>query len=414
MNVTQTVTSNANQPKVYHYMSYLPSYHFGMSEDQFVEYSSSHEPRGLVLAKLREELGWKISIHIFTDQKSRIETRLPINVPIHFHLFTGHKLLTLINKIPFLQKRILRFGFSIHFILFFLKVPPNLLIFRGNMDSLPSQLLARWLSLRGQKYIYEHHSANVLISDNNKQFLRGASKLFVLTNETKRLIVNGYGLAGKDVVVMPNGVSVNSSLEGVPPLDSTFPRLIFIGMLTHAKGLDLAVKALAIVKQTWANAHLEIAGQALPSSKNFVDDVMTYVKNNGLADNVTLHGWMDHEKLGILLNKASLLVFPSRPAAEGGHEGEPRVVLEAMAWGIPVVGIHDSGGHCDLINMSGTGALAPDASLFPKTVFEYLSNATKIKQDRIDARKYVEENHSIQRVYELYKSSCLEVLEDSN
>jgi hypothetical protein len=59
---THTVMPDTSQDrqgvKIRHYMAYLPAEHFGMEEPQFAGYTSSHEPRSIVLSRLRDELGW--------------------------------------------------------------------------------------------------------------------------------------------------------------------------------------------------------------------------------------------------------------------------------------------------------------------------------------------------------------------
>src|SRR5262249_36846133 len=162
-------------------------------------------PRSLVLAKLREINGWNVSIHILTDKSSRVEVKGPIEIPIHFHPLTGKRLLPLIVKVRPLRKRLPRFGFSLNFAIALLKHQPEIMVFRGNIDSLFSQLLARWLCASGLKYVYEHHSVTFPFSKAHKKFLQRAAKVFVLTNDTKRAVVDGYGLPEHRVKVVPNG-----------------------------------------------------------------------------------------------------------------------------------------------------------------------------------------------------------------
>lgn len=98
--------------------------------------------------------------------------------------------------------------------------------------------------------------------------------------------------------------------------------LIFVGRLAENKGLGLFLSA---VKKM--NARAVIVGDGpLASSLKFK------VKSEKLESKVTIHGYAkDSAEIARLLNHSKVLVMPSL------NEGGPRVVLEAMACGVPVL-----------------------------------------------------------------------------
>lgn len=99
--------------------------------------------------------------------------------------------------------------------------------------------------------------------------------------------------------------------------------LIFVGRLEPNKGVGLFLEA---VKQSGLTAI--VIGQG-PLKEN----LKLKIKNLKLQNNVLLYGWAkDSVEIASLLNQSRLLVTTSL------NEGGPRVVLEALACGIPVLG----------------------------------------------------------------------------
>lgn len=98
--------------------------------------------------------------------------------------------------------------------------------------------------------------------------------------------------------------------------------LAFVGRLEGNKGISLFLDA---VQQSGLRA-LVVGDGPL---KRFVLD---YVETHHLSGKVAIHGWArDSAEVAELINRSRILVMPSY------NEGGPRVVLEAMACGVPVV-----------------------------------------------------------------------------
>lgn len=396
--------------KIRHYMAYLPSEHFGTEDAQFAAYTSSHEPRSIVLCRLRDELGWHVSVDVLTAGHTRVESLDPLQIPISFHSMTGKALLPLFRRFGFLRKRLVRLAFSLPFFWSVLREDKGLLVFRGNMDSIPSQILGRLLRSRGRKYIYEHHSADLMVHHANRRFLAEAEKVFVLSAATRNLFIEKAGLSASQIVVMPNGVDTTERKRPTRRSTEGFPRLLFVGMLTPAKGFELALHALMSIRARWPESRLDVAGQPLPATRAFFNECQAYIEAHELQAHVTLHGWLKTDALSQLMATADVLLFPSRPPSEGGHEGEPRVVHEAMAYGLPVVAINGSGAHCESIAQSGGGALATDSKSFADTARQFVSDPPAVAAAGMRGWAYVREHHSINAVFQKYKEQCLEIL----
>lgn len=392
--------------KIWHYLAFTSPTNFGMSEDEYVAYSSSYEPRSLLLATLRDRLGWKVALHLLTEDRPYQRSEPPLSIPIHFHRLWGHALLTTASRMPAVAKRRIRLAGSLDLLRQLRNDPPDVFVFRGNMFSLFSHWLARWLTRQGIPYQYESHGAGVVLDRGCRNFIHGAAKVVVLTEAARYEFIQSYGLAPLDVTIVSNGVATDQFAPCDQPA-LPYPRLAFAGRLSRAKGFDLALRTLHIVRKRWPNAVLEVAGSPWPSEGSFSEDTLNemYEADRGA---VKLLGWVGKDDLVGLYRRADVLLFPSRIPGEGDGEGEPRAVLEAMATGTAVAAIAESGGHCAIITESNSGVIAPLANCFGESVCAYLEDPQRVQHDGAAARDYIVANHSIDAIYEAYYRCYIE------
>ncbi len=97
---------------------------------------------------------------------------------------------------------------------------------------------------------------------------------------------------------------------------------LFVGRLVENKGINLFLEALKTSSRSGC-----IVGDG-PERKR----ILKFIEDHNLSDRIHLHGWAaDAQEVAQLMNASRLLIMPSY------NEGGPRVVLEAMACGVPVV-----------------------------------------------------------------------------
>ncbi len=98
--------------------------------------------------------------------------------------------------------------------------------------------------------------------------------------------------------------------------------LMFAGRWEHNKGLGLFLDALTVSDLTGVIVGAGPLGPWLAG----------HIRRRGLGNRVTIHGWAENSReTARLMNQSRILVMPSF------NEGGPRVVLEAMACGVPVL-----------------------------------------------------------------------------
>ena len=100
-------------------------------------------------------------------------------------------------------------------------------------------------------------------------------------------------------------------------------RLIFVGRLDTAKGIDRVLAIMARQKETGVTTTLDAIGDS-PERPEFEQ----LAQSLGIANQVKFHGWLPRSALGELYSLAHFIVLPSN------SEGWPKVLSEAMAYGV--------------------------------------------------------------------------------
>ncbi|SFU15363.1 GT4 family glycosyltransferase PelF [Arthrobacter sp. ov118] len=151
-------------------------------------------------------------------------------------------------------------------------------------------------------------------------------------------------------VVVPNGMVIEefeekyrarqNALQHITQLPSAHTwRLVYIARLVPIKGLmDLLSSIHLLGQRGYPNIHLDVLGPT-EHDPAYYEACLAKIESLGLHDQVTVHGTVNVRDM---LDQFDVLVLPSY------NEGQPIVVLEAMAAGIPTVG-SDVGGMSQLV-----------------------------------------------------------------
>lgn len=126
------------------------------------------------------------------------------------------------------------------------------------------------------------------------------------------------------------------------------PEILFAGVLIPLKGIDVLIDAFREISLPDQRAHLVIIGR--PANLTYAAALRERVTDLGLDDRVTFTGEVSQTVLALRMAGAKVLVLPSY------SEGLPRVLLEAMAVGTPVVATR-VGGIADVVQDGETGLL---------------------------------------------------------
>ena len=145
------------------------------------------------------------------------------------------------------------------------------------------------------------------------------------TGRPVELIYHGLDLAGLDPARSAAG-------------NGSTPLILSVGQLKEKKGFPYLLRACDILRQQGYDFKCEIIGDGPDRAS-----LQALVAELGLQDRVTLRGALPNVEVMARYPQAALFALPCVIAASADRDGIPNVVLEAMAFGLPVVSTNISG-----------------------------------------------------------------------
>ena len=124
-------------------------------------------------------------------------------------------------------------------------------------------------------------------------------------------------------------------------------QLISVGSLKWQKGYQDLLKAFQEASTKLPDYSLVIVGDGQDRH-----DLMNLTRELGIEDRVVFTGQQSQQEIVRLLNESALFVMSSV------SEGFPKVILEALACGLPVV-VTDVGNSGDVVRDNGVGIVVP-------------------------------------------------------
>jgi glycosyltransferase involved in cell wall biosynthesis len=213
-------------------------------------------------------------------------------------------------------------------------------------------ILSRWARYCGVPYLLHTHGAGFEESwPKLPHFLRTATDrmfnesiaIVVLTSTWSQFISDRLPLSAKKVTLIPNGTPAVS----MPPRtsDNDDVLITFLGELGPRKGTPQLVEALGILapRKDWLAT---IAGN------HDIKGTKKRIQELGIADRVTVPGWLDPVQTADLLRRTDIFVLPTF------QEVLPMSILESMSYGVAII-TTPVGAIPDAIVHERTGLIVP-------------------------------------------------------
>jgi|WetSurMetagenome_2_1015567.scaffolds.fasta_scaffold132692_1 colanic acid/amylovoran biosynthesis glycosyltransferase len=151
-------------------------------------------------------------------------------------------------------------------------------------------------------------------------------------------------------------ITYGAPLTAAPrePRDSAPPlQLLALGRLVEKKGFPVLLAACRYLKEWGVDFRLTLAGDG-PQRPHLAGLVQEY----NLGERVTFLGHVPHNQVPELFRRADQFIMPCIVARHGDRDGLPNVILEALAFQVPVVAT-DVNGVNEAVIPGKTGWLVP-------------------------------------------------------
>jgi len=147
------------------------------------------------------------------------------------------------------------------------------------------------------------------------------------SREMKKGYIEHYNLKSERIKIMPNWVNLNRFKSAKNQITKSKSRtILFIHWLSKRKGADMIVPIMNNLKLRIKNLKLVVIGEG-----PYKDKLLEEIKENRLEEFIEILGGIPHKQITDYYSMANIFLMPSM------EEGFPRVLLEAMASGIPYV-----------------------------------------------------------------------------
>ena len=208
--------------------------------------------------------------------------------------------------------------------------------------------------------------------------------------------VISWGVDKEKIRVIYNGVDCQEFNPGIKKAVTGYPCPVILSArrLVKKNGLDRLLSVMPYILRN-VECKLLIIGDG-PERSNLVD----MAKKLGIGNNVEFLGSIPHKDIAGYIAIADIAVLPSIV------EASSIFMLEAMAMCKPVVAT-GAWGLSEIIN--GKNGLIAKADRLGEEIVELLLDKKKLNEIGTNARKYVIENHSWDKIAECVESEYLRI-----
>jgi len=227
-----------------------------------------------------------------------------------------------------------------------------------------------------------------------------ADRLLLLSGAQAKQVQRVAGASAASKSVTSFFLPVDTRLfRVVRPLWDRRDVIGYIGRFSNEKGIRNFVEAIPLLIERERQLEFIICGDG--TLRNQVVEVLTA---NNVNYNVRLSGWVAADELSSYLNTIKLLVLPSYT------EGLPRIVLQAMACGTPVLAT-PVGAVPDVVKNDETGFVLDDNS--PKGIADRvleILNHPNLEGIAQDGQALIEKEYSLEAALAAFATKCVPLI----
>ncbi|MBE6311002.1 MAG: glycosyltransferase [Bacteroidales bacterium] len=196
-----------------------------------------------------------------------------------------------------------------------------------------------------------------------------------------------WGVSAKPVISSTIAEKNMDDKHSQLPIEKEIIHICYVGYLRYAKGMNCLMSLCEELKNKKIAFKFHIVGNG-----EMYEDINCFISEKKLEDKVILYGHVDdRNKINEILRSCDLFFFPSL------SEGSPRVVIEAMSQGVPVISTPVGSLPTTFVdNESIRFFNFNNSQEAAQLIDDYRHNTSKYIKQREFAYKEVKENYTIE------------------
>lgn len=182
-------------------------------------------------------------------------------------------------------------------------------------------------------------NVNQNVYDIERKGMEAADRVITVSNYTRNIVINRYGIDASKVVTVHNAVEFDSRKNGHDEQKTVPEKVVtFLGRITFQKGPDYFVEAANMVLQKYNNVRFVMAG-----SGDMLNRIIKRVAELQISDKFHFTGFLKGNDVNRMFLQSDVYVMPSVSEPFGISP------LEAMRANVPVI-ISKQSGVAEVLN----------------------------------------------------------------
>ena len=237
-------------------------------------------------------------------------------------------------------------------------------------------------------------NVNQIVYDIERYGMESADRVITVSNLTKRIVIERYGIDPAKVFTVHNAVEPHEEVHTEPLENGLKEKVVtFLGRITFQKGPEYFIEAAAKVLKRYNNVRFVMAG-----SGDMLNKMIRRAASLGIADRFHFTGFLKGEEVDHMFMLSDVYVMPSVSEPFGISP------LEAMRSNVPTIiskqsGVSEVLKHALKVDFWDVDAIAD--SIYALLKYESLSATFRRDgKDEVDALKWEKASLRIKEVYD--------------
>jgi glycosyltransferase involved in cell wall biosynthesis len=173
---------------------------------------------------------------------------------------------------------------------------------------------------------------NPLVYGIEKQGMEAADKIITVSNLTRNIVIEKYGISPEKVVTVYNAVESSNDVQEASPAKGNEKIVTFLGRITMQKGPEYFLEAANLVLSRMKNVRFVMAG-----SGDMMNKMIRRAARLGICDRFSFTGFLKGQDVNRMFGLSDVYVMPSVSEPFGISP------LEALQSNVPVIISRQSG-----------------------------------------------------------------------